>query len=319
MKEIRFGIYCLMDISLSIVLFPASIIMKLYRQIGTCRLPLCKRILLKVGVFPIIDHYYEPQFDHRNPVKPYSQDRSLPGINWNAPEQLELLRQLAFASELGHLESTRIDGVPPFSYQNALFSYGDADYWYQIIRKARPRRIFEIGSGNSTIVARLAIEKNREEYPEYTCKHVCVEPFENPWLAGAGVTLVKEPAEHVGLTLFSELEKGDILFIDSTHVIKPQGDVLFEYLELLPSLKKGVIVHIHDIFSPKNYSENWLAGDVKFWNEQYLLEAFLTNNNSWRIIGALNYLYHNYKKELESVAPILLSKREPGSFYIEKT
>ena len=84
-------------------------------------------------------------------------------------------------------------------------------------------------------------------------------------------------------------------------------------------LNTGVIVHVHDIFSPRNYLKQWLEDDVRFWNEQYLLEAFLTDNTRWRIIGALNYLHHHHYDRLKSVAPFLAPEREPGSFYIQKT
>ncbi len=77
-------------------------------------------------------------------------------------------------------------------------------------------------------------------------------------------------------------------------------------------------MHIHDIFSPKNYLRKWLLEDVKFWNEQYLLEAFLTHNNDWKVLGALNYLHHNHYLELKKVAPHLNKHREPGSFYMVK-
>ena len=95
--------------------------------------------------------------------------------------------------------------------------------------------------------------------------------------------------------------------------------MVFEILELLPSLKIGVIVHLHDIFSPKNYLKQWLQDQVRFWNEQYLLEAFLSHNESWEILAALNYLHHNHYERLKSVAPQLTPAREPGSFYIRKT
>ncbi|HAX18069.1 MAG TPA: hypothetical protein DCY00_05695, partial [Actinobacteria bacterium] len=117
---------------------------------------------------------------------------------------------------------------------------------------------------------------------------------------------------------FKKLDCNDILFIDSSHMIRPQGDVLYEYLELLPDLNNGVIVHIHDIFSPKDYPEEWVIGDVRFWNEQYLLEAFLTSNSRWKIIGALNFLHHNYYELLIEKCPRLTPDREPGSFYIQK-
>lgn len=94
------------------------------------------------------------------------------------------------------------------------------------------------------------------------------------WLEEVGVSVVRKKVEEVELSFFSRLQGNDILFIDSSHIICPQGDVLFEYLELLPSLNKGVIVHVHDIFSPKNYLKQWLQDEIWFWNEQYLLEAF---------------------------------------------
>lgn len=119
-------------------------------------------------------------------------------------------------------------------------------------------------------------------------------------------------------SFFKQLQENDLLFIDSSHVIRPQGDVLFEYLEVLPVLNRGVIVHIHDIFSPRNYLRQWLQDEVKLWNEQYLLEAFLSNNGCWEIIGALNYLHHNHYDKLKRVAPFLTPTREPGSFYIRK-
>jgi len=120
------------------------------------------------------------------------------------------------------------------------------------------------------------------------------------------------------VSFFSELQENDILFIDSSHVIRPQGDVLFEYLELLPTLNPGVIVHVHDIFSPRNYLSSWLQNEVRFWNEQYLLEAFMVHNDKWKIIGALNWLHHNHYERLKLIAPYLSLEREPGSFYIQK-
>lgn len=163
-----------------------------------------------------------------------------------------------------------------------------------------------------------ATEQNRRDDPDYRCEHVCIEPYESPWLEDAGVSVVRRKVEDLEPSFFSGLQENDILFIDSSHVIRPRGDVLFEYLDLLPSLNKGVVVHIHDIFSPKNYLREWLQNEVRFWNEQYLLEAFLSHNDSWKIVGALNLLHHHHYAELKSVAPFLTPGREPGSFYIQK-
>lgn len=114
------------------------------------------------------------------------------------------------------------------------------------------------------------------------------------------------------------LDAGDILFIDSSHMIRPQGDVLFELLELLPTLRPGVMVHFHDIFTPKDYPEEWVMGIHRFWNEQYLLEAFLTNNSDWKIVLAANYLKHKHFTELQTACPNLTEEHEPGSMYLER-
>ena len=117
------------------------------------------------------------------------------------------------------------------------------------------------------------------------------------------------------------MQSNDILFIDSSHVIRPQGDVLFQYLEILPILNSGVLVHIHDIFTPKDYLDEWVFDYHRLWNEQYLLEAFLTFNQHYRIIGALNYLRHHHFEALASKCPVFARQdnREPGSFWLMKT
>lgn len=127
-----------------------------------------------------------------------------------------------------------------------------------------------------------------------------------------------EGQKNLEVAFFAELQENDILFIDSSHVIRPTGDVLYEYLQLLPTLNPGVIVHIHDIFSPRNYPAEWLVDDVRLWNEQYLLEAFLTDNLRWRILAAVNFLKHEDYDRLLEVAPYLTPDREPASFYMQK-
>ncbi|MHB1349603.1 MAG: class I SAM-dependent methyltransferase [Desulfobulbaceae bacterium] len=315
--KIKNKILPVIDLLLVPFVYLSARILKKIRRVGVRRLPVCKNALMKVGVFPILDHYYEPQFVYRKTKQSFSQDRKLPGLNWNVAEQLKMLSTFSYGHELADLQHEEPD-APGFYLDNINFKSGDAEYWYQIIRSIKPRRIFEVGSGNSTLMALRAINANQMEDPSYRCKHVCIEPYEMAWLEDIGVLVVRKKVEDLDVDFFSELEANDILFIDSSHVIRPQGDVLFEYLELLPTLKKGVIVHVHDIFSPKNYLEQWLKNEVLFWNEQYLLEAFLTHNASWKIIGALNYLHHHHYEQLKVVAPFLTPEREPGSFYIQK-
>lgn len=305
------------DLLLAPFVYACAWLLKKLRCHGVQQLPRCKSALMKAGCFPIVDHYYEPQFNYQKQKIPLSQDRILPGIGWNIIEQIKILSTFSYSHELAGIPQKGTAALD-FYFNNGTFESGDAEYWYQLIRSLKPKRIFEVGSGNSTLMAIKAIQKNREEDPGYQCKHVCIEPYEMPWLEKTGVSVVRDRIEDVELSFFSELEENDILFIDSSHIIRPQGDVLFEYLELLPTLRKGVIVHVHDIFSPKNYLSVWLEDEVKFWNEQYLLEAFMSHNSSWKIIGALNLLHHSHYEKLKPVAPYLRPDREPGSFYIQK-
>ena len=295
----------------------AGRLLRKVRELGVERMPACKAALLRVGVFPIRDHYYEPQFDVRPGKRSLAADRPLPGIDLNVDAQLELLDSMTFAEELSDMPRHRPSDVA-FYLENDSFIAGDAEYWYQLIRLKKPRRIYEIGSGNSTLLAIQAIRMNQTEDPDYTCEHVCVEPFEMPWLEGTGATIVRKMVEELDTSFFATLERDDILFIDSSHVIRPQGDVLYEYLELLPNLNNGVIVHVHDVFTPRNYPEMWLVDQVRFWNEQYLLEAFLTQNDRWAVVGAVNYLRHHHFDRLLPVAPFMTDHTEPGSFYIQK-
>lgn len=306
----------MVDILLVILVLPASILLKFVRRYGLDRLPRCGALLTRVGIVPVRRHYYEPLFDRHELRYPLSRERVLPGLSWNIPEQLQLLESLRYGEELADLVD-RSSAPHEFRLGNGAFESGDAEFLYQLIRLKKPQRLFEIGSGHSTLIARRAVKRNTEE-TGVACKHLCIEPFEAPWLEAAGVTTLRKRVEDVDRSLFSELDADDLLFIDSSHVIRPQGDVLTEYLEILPLLRPGVVVHIHDIFTPRDYLEDWVLKKQWLWNEQYLLEAFLTQNPEWKIIGALNMLRHRHFEQLRQVCPYLTPDREPGSFYIQR-
>ena len=174
--------------------------------------------------------------------------------------------------------------------------------------------------GSSTLMARRAILRNSEEEAAYDCEQICIEPYEMPWLEKLGIRVIRTKVENVPVAVFSELEAGDILFIDSSHIIRPQGDVLFEFLQILPILQPGVLVHVHDVFSPRDYLKEWIFDQHSQWNEQYLLEAFLTSNPGFRIIGAVNLLKKEHAKELAEKCPTGGQRpgEEPGSFWIIK-
>jgi len=274
-------------------------------------------MLLRAGAFPVRDHYYEPAFRNEAIRELLSTERDLPGIDWNTEEQLQLLGSFYYNSELDTLPRQDSGGYE-FYVDNGAFESGDAEYWYNLIRFKKPKRIIEIGSGFSTRMAKRALAANERDDPQYSCEHILIEPYEHKWLDDLGVQVIREKVENSDMRMFEKLEADDILFIDSSHVIRPRGDVVFEYLEILPLLNAGVIVHIHDIFSPRDYPADVVVDKVRFWNEQYLLEAFLTSNNDWKIIGALNFLRHNHYDDLRAKCPFLTEDRDPGSFYIQR-
>jgi hypothetical protein len=312
-------VFQILDILLLPISFPYSFFFKATRKRRFKNLPLTKNILLKVGVYPIIDHYYEPLFNLKHLKRSLRLDRNLPGIDFNIPAQLEILTQFNYNKELLEFPMDKVDNKMEYCYNHGPFGPGDSEYLYNMIRLFKPGKIIEIGSGSSTLMAINALKSNKEEDPAYVCEHICIEPYEHTWLKECNVKVVRSLVEDVNKELFGSLKKNDILFIDSSHIIRPQGDVLFEYLELLPILNPGVMVHIHDIFTPKDYPDAWVK-EGTFWNEQYLLEAFLSGNKEFEIIGATNFLSHHYNEQFAAKCPVFKSKDkiEPGSFWMRK-
>jgi Methyltransferase domain len=305
----------LLDIVFLILSLPSAWILKSYRRIGSRHLPLTTMLLKRIGVMPIRDHYYEPYFDSSKLAKKPSEVRYLPGLEMRKDAQLSFLNRLQFSGELVALKlASPPKHIGDFHFGNRKFEYGDAEFLYQFVRAIKPKKIIEIGSGYSTKIARSANLKNYSESGTKS-RHICVEPFEMKWLESLGeVEVVRKRVETIDMDWASELVSGDLLFIDSTHVIRPQGDVLKEYLEILPLLRSGVYVHVHDIFTPRDYLEPWMKA-MKLWNEQYLLEVLLSNTSRYEIVAGLNYLKHECVEELRAVCPYLTSDCEPGSFY----
>lgn len=316
-KAVFLAVRVPIDLLLVLLAIPSALVLLGYRKFGSGRLPLTTKVLKKIGLFPIRAHYYEPLFQDSALCAPLSQNRFLPGIDWNISGQLAFLDKLTFASELIEMKWDRPPDTAQFFYvHNGSFVSGDAEYLYQFLRSVKPQRIIEIGSGYSTKVAIQALRRNREDSGT-EAKHTCIEPYEMPWLESfVEIEVIRRKVEDCDFDWSKELRSGDLLFVDSSHVIRPQGDVLKEFLEIFPQLASGVYIHVHDIFSPKDYLREWVVNEVRFWNEQYLLEALLSNSNRYEVIGALNYLKHSQYDRLKEVCPYLTPEREPGSFYM---
>jgi len=158
-----------------------------------------------------------------------------------------------------------------------------------MVRYFKPRLIIEVGSGFSSLVMGRAAAKNGN------APLVCVEPFPREFLRERfpGLqTLVERNVEQIDLEFFSQLRSGDILFIDTSHTVRIGGDVNYLFLEVLPRLNPGVIVHVHDIFLPFEYRRDWVLDEFRFWTEQYLLQAFLTFNSEFEVLLANYFLTH---------------------------
>lgn len=317
MKRAVDAVAAAVDVVLAPFVLVAAMLLRAVRRVGVERLPVARRILGAVGVFPVADHYYEPLIRPDRLGRPLDMPRVLPGIDLRTEAQLALLREFRFSEELREY-ATGTRQAEHYFFGNGYFDGGDAEFLHHFVRTRRPRRVVEIGSGFSTRLVMAALRRNATDDPTYRCEHVCIEPYEAPWLEHAAVTVLRQPVEMVDRAIFGALEAGDLLVIDSSHVIRPQGDVLTELLEVVPSLRPGVLVHVHDVFTPRDYPKEWVVDKMRLWNEQYLLEAFLTANREWHVVAAVNHLWHDHRETLAEVCPFLSDDRPPGSFYIER-
>ena len=246
-----------------------------------------------------LDHSYSPvpnnrllaQEPARSRVWPASPGPT-PGIDWRGEEQVAFLSELGRQSEIVFADGPTGD---PRDYHAACDMFSRTDAWVLqgVLRHFRPRRMIEVGCGWSSLVtARI----NRE-YLGGSLHFTCIEPYPPDFLTGGvqGISeLITAQVETVDLDLFSALGEGDVLFIDTSHTVKTGGDVTFLYHEVLPRLASGVVIHIHDIFLPADYPQEWVFSG-RAWNEQYLVRAFLSFNSAFRIllgVGWLSYAHH---------------------------
>lgn len=203
-----------------------------------------------------------------------------------------------------------------------MISYAPANALtlYAMVRAFRPKRMIEVGSGMSTRIADAAFRANAADGTPGV--YTVFDPYAAPELAAAcpAATVVSRKVEDIGIEPFLELQDGDILFIDSSHTLKPFGDVTFLFLTVLPRLRPGVIVHVHDIFFPREYlPHHFLSPHVKqIWQEQYLLHAFLMFNREFEVLVSWSYLHFEAPEALRSMFPWYHSSRCPSSFWMRR-
>ncbi len=221
-------------------------------------------------------------------------------INWDLAAQFEV------ATEVSHHvhELADIPDDPPgkpgvYYWNNHFWNNADALVQYGLVRSRQPRRLIEIGAGWSSLLLARALAQNKTP-----CSVIQIEPHPNRQVFGYlppdwihyQCLLQRAPME-----VFETLSAGDILFYDGSHCAKVASDVNWFFFRVLPRLKSGVLIHLHDIFLPQEYPEEWIFRRGQTWNEQYVLQAFLMNNNDYKIVIANRYLFIHREKDLDAL------------------
>jgi hypothetical protein len=270
-------------------------------------------------------HFYEPVPDTRTLSESLWTDIStLPGIRIDDRSCLNRLREFKVEFYPEYTNFPKEPGGDPsqFFLENGFLGPGDAEILYCMARHLKPRQVLEIGSGYSTLLLAGALEVNRKEGCGAS-QYRCIDPYPKDFVA-VGVPgldrLIKKPLEEMGWEPFEALGENDILFIDSSHVVRIGGDVNRLILETLPRLRAGVVVHFHDILLPEEYPEPWVRGMARIWSEQYLLQAFMAFNDSFEILWPGNYMRVKHRQAVEEAIPSFRAdKTWLGSFWIRKT
>ena len=270
---------------------------------------------------------------HLLPVHSYSpvpDTRALDALDFRARDDLlarcgvDVAAQLSFLESIARwaAETDDIPADPPspgdgFHWNNPFFGSLDALTYYCIVRELEPRRIVEIGSGFSTLLAARAAALNGHT------ELLCIDPHPARVLTDGVPGLDRAlavPVQRLPPEFFDDLGRGDILFVDSSHVSKIGSDVNFLVLDVLPRLRDGVVVHFHDIFLPYEYPREWVDG-LAFLNEQYLLAAFLLFNERFEFLALNHYLSRAHPDALEKAfgRPFPAHPRvQPASLWMRK-
>ncbi|MBN9580225.1 MAG: class I SAM-dependent methyltransferase [Afipia sp.] len=277
----------------------------------------------QVELFVPPGHFYSPIVNvqeadwHLNKREAEPMPETLPGIALDQREMIEEWKSL-----LPYLTTVPFPNLknPQFRYafDNPAYAWGDGSILHAILRKYRPKRLIEVGSGWSS----ACIFDSVEQYLDGACELTFIEP--HPQLlrdllgeVADKVRILESPVQRVTLDVFEALEAGDVLFIDSTHVLRTGSDVCFELFDILPRLTSGVLVHIHDMFWPFEYPRQWVIDENRSWNELYAVRAFLSNNDAWRIVMFNDYLARTQRPLIEATYPNFL-RNSGGALWLQR-
>lgn len=270
-----------------------------------------------------LGHYYS-QYPNMNDIEKrkdvlYQIDREVRDIDFNLEMQyglLEKMKKILPSVPEWCLESDNIDSRYRYRRDATAFTLPDAICLHLMLRILHPKKLIEVGSGWSSAVT---LDTN-EFYMDKALQISFIEPYPstlNYILKGdESYELNICGLQDMDLAYFEQLEKGDILFIDSTHVSKMGSDVNYLLFEILPRLKKGVYIHFHDIFYPFEYPYTWIKKEGYIWNELYLLRSFLMNNEEYRMIFFFDYLSKIHACKVYEC--LHMDNVSGGSFWMQK-
>ena len=266
-------------------------------------------------------HFYSPFPDlddyDRRAARLRDPHRQLVGIDLRESEQLDLVEAIgALVADVAFPEQPDPTGASRYWFDNPAYAYGDGTVLHGMLRHLRPRRVVEVGSGYSSAMILDTVDgwlsgtelTFIEPHPELL--RDLLRPGDETRVTIHGVAV-----QDVSLDVFDQLEAGDVLFVDSTHVVKAGSDVNHLFFEVLPRLRSGVWVHLHDIFYPFEYPEAWVR-EGRAWHEAYLVRAFLAFNAAFEIRWFQDFLWCRHRERLERLPWVA---RNPGaSFWLEK-
>jgi predicted O-methyltransferase YrrM len=267
-------------------------------------------------------HFYSPLPDMNEILSKQEKlfdrtSRECLGIDIQEDNQLQILDRLEiYYNELNFPD--RLTESHRYYYQNDFFSYADAIILYGMLRHFRPKQVVEVGSGFSSAVM---LDTN-DNFLDKQSKFTFIEPYPDRLFNLLSETdkiqhnIIAMSVQDVELSVFESLEAGDILFIDSSHVVKVGSDVCYLIFEVFPRLKPGVIIHVHDILWPFEYPKVWLE-EGRAWNEAYFLRCFLQFNLTFQILYFNSFMGLFHKDKLEQKIPLCL-KNTGGSMWMKK-
>jgi predicted O-methyltransferase YrrM len=265
------------------------------------------RALQRIGINITPNHFYWPIPDVAELERREWPAQMPPGsFDFHLDRQMKLLHKIAaeYSAEWKFSEQAN-DDSGGYHYHNGFFETVDAEMAYSLVRLFKPSRIIEIGAGFSTRVLAAALQANLEQ-ERAAGELVSIDPMPER-LPQNGfcdfVRVLPRRVQDVDIGVFQSLGPNDILFIDSSHVVATGSDVVREYLEILPVLRSGVLVHVHDIFLPSDYPREAVLNNMCFWSEQYMLQAFLTFNSSFEVVWASSAMQSFHRDMLDAVFP----------------